>query len=322
MIVVKSKVSYEKIIGDKGKKNVEKKKISKNLKSGKISIKQISSVASVEYVKWLNNPRMVMLILLFLFAYDYVIELMINAADKMDTYFMCLEPFIAMANSELLVMIIPAVFMLLISDFPKTDGNTMFYIQRVGKSNWMLGQVVFAMYAGFSYLVTIIAGTLLLSAPSAYAKNSWSTVVTSYGVLYANEKESRIASLIGGQLYNNLTPLKAFVLTLSLMFLYLVTLALMLMVSFSAGKRVVGILISYVVIGVGSSLCGMNDVRQWFFPSAHSISWLHFDEVLNIRRFGIGYSYLYFVGFIVVLFVISIIAIRRYDFAKITDMED
>lgn len=41
---------------------------------------------------------------------------------------MVLESFIAMTNSKFLVMIIPAVFMLLISDFPKTDGNTMFYI--------------------------------------------------------------------------------------------------------------------------------------------------------------------------------------------------
>lgn len=291
-------------------------------KGRKISLKKIGSVASVEYVKWLYNPRMAIMVLFFLFVYNYVIELMLNAAEKMDTYIMCLEPFIAMANSKLLVMIIPAVFMLLISDFPKTDGNTMFYVQRVGKLNWMLGQIVFVVYAAVSYLTAIFAVSLIFAVKRSYAKNSWSSVITSYGMEFSSERESRIASLIGGQLYNNLTPVNAFLLTFLLMFLYLMLLALMLMVSFSVGKRIIGILISYVVIGVGSGLCGMNDSRQWLFPSAHAISWLHFDEVLNIKKFSLGYSYLYFVGWIAALFIISCLAVKRYDFAKVTDMED
>lgn len=292
------------------------------VKNKKVSFVQIRSVAAVEYIKWLHNPRMVIMVLFFLFIYDYVIELMINAAVKMHTYFMWLEPFIAMTNSNLLVMIIPAVFLLLISDFPKTDGNTMFYIQRVGKMNWMFGQILFVIYAAVSYLGTIFAGSVLLAAGRAYAKNEWSIVITSYGVEFANEKESRIALLIGGQLYNNLTPVNAFLITFLLMLMYLIALALMLMVSFSAGKRIIGILISYVVIGVGSSLCGMNDRRQWLFPSAHAISWMHFDKVLKIQKFGLKYSYLYFICWIVLLFIISCFSVKRYDFAKITDMED
>lgn len=290
--------------------------------NNKVSFKQILSVASVEYNKWLHNPRMVIMVLFFLFSYNYIIELMINAADKMDSYIMILEPFIAMTNSKLLVMIVPALFMLLISDFPKTDGNTMFYVQRVGKFNWMFGQILFAVYAAISYLAAIFSVLSILIAPKAYAKNSWSTVITSYGKEFDTESESRIASLIGGQLYNNLTPVNAFLLTFLLMFMYLMALSLMLMLSFSAGKRIIGILISYVIIGVGSSLCGMNSKLQWFFPSAHAISWLHFDEVLNIQKFRLTYSYLYFVVWIVVLFIISCLSVKRYDFAKVTDMED
>lgn len=294
----------------------------KNKNNKKVSAKQVISVASVEYTKWIHNPRMSIMVLFFLFSYNYVIEIMINAADKMDSYIMVLEPFIAMTNSKLLVMIIPAVFMLLISDFPKTDGNTMFYIQRVGKFNWMFGQILFAAYAALSYLGSIFAVLLILTAPKAYAKNSWSAVITSYGQEFSAEKESRIATLIGGQLYNNLTPVNAFLLTFVLMFMYLILLAIMLMLSFSSGKRIIGILISYIVIGVGSSLCGINDRRQWLFPSAHAISWIHFDEVLNIQKFSIIYSFLYFIVLITVLFTISCLVVKRYDFAKVTDMED
>lgn len=294
----------------------------KSKRNRKVSLNQIKSVASTEFIKWIHNPRMVIMILLFIFVYDYIVELMINAANEMNTFIMCLEPFIAMSNSKILMMIIPAIFMLLISDFPSTDGNTMFYIQRVGKLNWMIGQILFVMYSAFTYLSTIIVGTIILSAPSSYAKNSWSMVVTSYGIMFENKSQSRISQLIGGQLYNNLTPLMSFGLTFLLMFLYLVMLALMLMFSFAIGKRILGILISYMVIGVGSAMCGMNSAKQWLFPSAHAISWLHFDEILNIEKFSIKYSVLYFVVGIMILFVISCIAVKRYDFSKVTDMED
>lgn len=294
----------------------------KSKRNRKVSLNQIKSVASTEFIKWIHNPRMVIMILLFIFVYDYIVELMINAANEMNTFIMCLEPFIAMSNSKILMMIIPAIFMLLISDFPSTDGNTMFYIQRVGKLNWMIGQILFVMYSAFTYLSTIIVGIIILSAPSSYAKNSWSMVVTSYGIMFENKSQSRISQLIGGQLYNNLTPLMSFGLTFLLMFLYLVMLALMLMFSFAIGKRILGILISYMVIGVGSAMCGMNSAKQWLFPSAHAISWLHFDEILNIEKFSIKYSVLYFVVGIMILFVISCIAVKRYDFSKVTDMED
>ncbi|MDE6232100.1 MAG: hypothetical protein K2M60_01955, partial [Lachnospiraceae bacterium] len=75
-------------------------------------------------------------------------------------------------------------------------------------------------------------------------------------------------------------------------------------------------------IGVGSSLCGMGNSIQWAFPAAHSLAWLHFDYVLKIQSVNIGYSYLYFIILFIVLSVISVTAIRRYDFSKITDMED
>lgn len=291
-------------------------------RTDRISMSKIRNVAGVEYTKWLCNPRMMIIIILFVFLNDYIIEELINATIKLDSMIMILEPFIAMANSELLIMVIPAVFIVLISDFPKTDGNSMFYILRIGKINWMLGQLLFGAMAAITYLSGLVLISSTLVARHAYAKNMWSPVVTNYTNVFTNETHSRIAMLINGRLYNNMTPLQAFGLTLTLMFLYLLTMELFLLVGFSVGKRILGMLISYTIIAVGSSLCGLNSQAQWFFPSSHSIAWLHYDLVLRIQKVNIKYSFLYFVGIITVMFVISMISIKRYDFAKITDMED
>ena len=102
------------------------------VEKSKISIDKVFQVAKNEYVKWIYNPRMIIFVVLYMFLYDYIIEEMLNAAGKMNSMLMIYEPFIAMTNSELLIMVIPAVFIVLISDFPRTDGNTMFYIMRTG----------------------------------------------------------------------------------------------------------------------------------------------------------------------------------------------
>lgn len=288
----------------------------------KVSLRKIGNVAGIEYAKWIFNPRMIIFVVLCIFLYDYVMEAMLNGVVKAGGYIMVLEPFIAMANSELLIMVLPAVFLVLMSDFPKTDGNTMFYIQRTGKFNWIFGQIVFGIMAAATYLSGIFLVSVVTVVHKAYAKNMWSPLVTSYAKMFPNERESRIPMLINGRMFNNMTPVQAFILTFTLLLVYLIVMEMLLLVGFAAGKRMIGMIVCYTVIGVGSSLCGMGNDIQWAFPAAHSLAWLHFDYVLKVQSVDIRYSYLYFIILFIVLSVVSVVSIRRYDFSKITDMED
>lgn len=101
-------------------------------KSG-INLLQIWNVAKVEYAKWICNPRMIIILCMVLFVYDYIVCTMHNASGEMGKMCMIIEPFLAICNSTLLILIMPIVFLTLMGDFPKTDGNTMFYIYRTGK---------------------------------------------------------------------------------------------------------------------------------------------------------------------------------------------
>ena len=103
-------------------------------------------VAKTEYVKWIRNPKMIILLVMLIFAYDYVILELIEAADKMGEKLQVLEGFIGISNSQLLLMILPIVFVGLMGDFPRVDGNAMFYIHRVGKGNWLFGPYYWGKY--------------------------------------------------------------------------------------------------------------------------------------------------------------------------------
>lgn len=287
-----------------------------------ISLNRILSVARTEYVKWIMNPRMVILFVTIIFIYDYIIKEQLTAADKMVTRIMIAEPFVAAANSEFIILAMPAVFLVLISDFPKTDGNTMFYIQRVGKNNWMLGQLLFAVMSAGTYLFTICLSTFLLVYHKAYISNSWSDVVTRYAQRFPKESRSKIVNLINGRLYNNIKPFHALIRTFFLQFLFLVLIAVMLFVSFAVGKRMVGMLIACSILCLGSGLCLLGSNIKWALPSAHALLWLRYDMVLKHQIVSVSSSYLYFLIMIAILMIIGFIAIKRYDFSKITDMED
>ena len=300
------------------------RKLSKrNSDTGRVSLRKILNVARTEYVKWLFNPRMIVFVVMYLFLYDYVIAEILNGLEKMGGGSVNLfEPFIAMANNSLINLIIPSVFLVLISDFPKTDGNTMFYMQRTGKLNWLLGQVVFAGVAAVTYLFGISYLSFVIIAPKAYPANAWSNLTTDYAKLFPEEELSRLANLINARLYNNVTPAMAFVHTFLLLFLFLLLIATALMAGFAIGKRTLFMGGLCLAIAVGSGLCGTKGRTKWFFPSANSLVEMRFDEIFKQQEMHIGSSYLYFLAVSVLLLLVGCIVIRRYDFSKVTDMED
>ena len=99
---------------------------------------KIFRVAKNEYLKWITNPKMIIILVMLIFIYDYVIKEFVSAAGKMGVKLQALEGFIGTSNSRLLLMIIPIVFIGIMGDFPRVDHNAMFYIFRVGKFYFQL----------------------------------------------------------------------------------------------------------------------------------------------------------------------------------------
>ena len=122
---------------------------------------KVFRVAKNEYIKWIRNPKMIVLLVMLIFSFDYVILELTEAADKMGEKLQIFEGFIGISNSQLLLMIIPIVFVGLMGDFPRVDGNAMFYINRVGKSNWLLGQMLFAVMAAGTYLLALVGFSVM-----------------------------------------------------------------------------------------------------------------------------------------------------------------
>lgn len=283
---------------------------------------KIFRVAKNEYLKWITNPKMIIVLVMLIFIYDYVIKELAGAAGKMGVRLQVFEGFIGLSNSHLLLMIIPIVFIGIMGDFPRVDNNAMFYIFRVGKNNWFTGQVLFAVMASFTY-IAIVAGFSIISVlGKCYFTNNWSDVTTRYYMFAPDDIGGIVNNLITGRLYNNMTPITAFLNIAALMTLLIILISVILIMCFVLKNRTLGIGISAGIICIGNVMTYIENNIRWFFPTSHSIMEVHFDELYKNPVFDIRFSYLYYIALIFVFIMISMFNLDHLDFSRIQELEE
>lgn len=287
----------------------------------KLNIRKILATARTEYIKWICNARMILLVVMLLFIYSFVIEPLQAHAIEMNSPINVLEPFIATVNSEVLVIIVPAIFLALFSDFPRTDGTTLFFLQRIGRINWIFGQILFAILSIFTYIGVIFIGTVLPVITSSFSANGWSLVVTKYATIYPERAQSFASLLIKENIYNQVSPWYAASIGYGLMMLYLLVIALIMLVFSCLKKKIFGILTTGCIIAFGGTFCLVKIPMMWFFPMAHTSTWLHFTQYFRKPIMPMWISYTYFVCTIVILIIISCIAMKSTNFDSVQEID-
>lgn len=286
-----------------------------------MSRKKILMTVKTEYVKWICNPRMILLAIVIIFTYNFVIKPLEQHAIKMGEPLNTLEPFIATVNSEILVIIVPAVFLALFSDFPRMDGNTLFFVQRIGKVNWILGQVLFSIYGIITYVGVMFLGTVLPVIHKTFWADTWSNVVTKYAMEFPNESQSFACLLIKNNVYNQVSPWYAAIQGYLLMALYLFLLALIMLMFNCIDKKIYGILTAACIIAFGGTASLVKMSIMWFFPMAHASLWNHYTSYFREPIVAISTSYGYFAIVIILLLVISTSCIKNRNFDSIQEID-
>lgn len=277
----------------------------------------ILNIVRNEYVRWICNPRMILFFGMMIFIETYVAEAMIAHGEKMGQSFGMFEIFIATANSTELCMVIPAVYLLLIGDFPRRDGNTLLYVHRAGRYHWLLGQILTVAFSILTYLGALLAGCVLMGAGKCVSGNQWSDVVTKYLTFFPEDMGSSMSAMITERLYNHFSPYQAFGYSVSLLFGMLFFLAMLKLMFFLLGKPTAGVAAGVCLIGFGWLFSLLELKGKWLFPLSHAIEWQHYDEVFRFTTVSIGQSYLYFAGMSTGAVFASILLIGQYNFGMI-----
>ena len=284
------------------------------------SLKQAFSCAATEFVKWVCDARMVIVAVLLIFINNFAVSPLTNNAELMGEPLNILEPFIAVANSEILILIIPIVFLTLIADYPKVDTNTVFYIVRIGRANWFVGQILKLVFMIISYLAVIFLGTVLPMLSKGFWYNGWSNVATGFVKMFPDRRGDFGVELLPENLYNQLSVFSAAVQSYLLVFAYLMIIGLILL-SFSLVKhKTVGFVLCGAVISLGTAFCSIKTTLMWTMPMANSIIWLHYTKYFREPVMSMSFSVSYLAIFIAVLLAFCFIAIRKFNYDNVAEI--
>lgn len=287
----------------------------------KISMRMVWSVARTEWIKWVCSSRMILIPVLALFTYTFAIEPLMGRSQIMGQPLNLVEPLIAVGNSGMLALILPLVFLTLMSDFPKLDGSAIFMLSRTGRTNWMLGQLLFGIMGVVSFLGSVYVFCTAFIMNKTFVANGWSMVVKRFDELYPDMAGGFASELVPGHLHNQMTPFTALGHTFALMSFYLLTLLLILLLFQQKKKKAAGFLTAAGVIGFGVVLTALKGDAMWITPMANAIVWLHYDEILREAKLPAYASYIYFAVLIAALFTANVIASRSLNVSAIEETE-
>lgn len=280
----------------------------------KFSCKNAISCAWVEFVKWVVDARMIIVLCLGVFIYSFAVEPIKANAELMGEPMNALEPFIATMNSGMILLIIPLGFLTLISDYPKIDSSTMFYIFRIGKKSWLCGQVLRLFFMTASYILAIFVSAVVGVISCGFAGEQWSYVATRFATKFPEQSGNFGVLLLPENLYNQMTLPTAFVQSTLFVLLYLFLLGMILLAFSVAKRKTAGIVVCALVITLGAALCSINTKLMWLLPMSHSIVWLHYTEFLREPIFPIHYSAIYFASLIAAALIFCVVSLKRFDY--------
>lgn len=279
----------------------------------KVSFSKIWKIASIEYVKWVCNSRMVLLVIMYIFMRVCVISPLLERSGRLNQPLNLLEPFIAVGNSGFIVLILPIVYLTLMSDYPKTDGNSMMVLVRTGKINWLAGQLIFSFLSILSYLLILFFATVLSVFPYAFLDNGWSLVATDFDYYFLEEAGSTTSMLLPANLYNQMAPYEAAVSTFLFLAMYFFLLVSIMLLFRIYKQKLVGFFISGSLIALGAACCSLKTPLMWVFPMAHSIIWLHFDGRFRRQPVPVFASVLYYAVSCTIIIVLAVRQIKWYS---------
>lgn len=276
-------------------------------------IYSILAVAKTECRRIFFNPRIMIAGMLLIFIENLVIKPLIGRAEKMNAPLNIAEPFVAVGNSGALLLFIPSVFMILVSDFPAVGRNMMMVIPRTGRIKWLTGQLLAALFNAISYVLIIFAACCIFTLKYGVISSEWSDTVTKYSSVFPDEGNSYISEYLPSNLYNQLSFPDALLHTFLLLILYLFVLCLVISFFKILAMKTAGITMAFILIACGVITCSLKMKAMWLFPMANTISWLHYSEAFREPIKNMGESYLYFTALIVIGIVLNVAAICKAD---------
>ena len=278
--------------------------------------------ARMEYSLWLTNPRMSILLVLLVLIHSMVIQPLAQAGGQIGVRFHLLEPLAALCNSTLILLILPLGFLILMAGFPRMDRGFLLQLYRVGRLNWVLGELLYLCMAAGTYLGVVLLGTALCSLPYApITSPGWSAVATDYVDILGESALKSAVALLPKNLYQQMGPGAAVAGSFLLLFLCLVLMGAILLAASLLRINSLGIAVDAALLLVGAGFVILDSPWMWGFPCAHALIWLHYNPYFRTPVCPLWVSGLYFLLGAALMTALACVTAKQRSFDSMLEFD-
>lgn len=274
--------------------------------------KGILQVARGEFRLFILNSKMIVVLFAVIYISESLMEPVRRLCEESGLKISFMEPYLLLTDVEGYSLVIPLVFLILMSGFPSHQSFNYFSLIRISRLQWLLGEMLFVCAAAVSYIFLILLGLIAYMRHYLDWINGWSGYMLDFHKLYPEEYLENASYFLRSDMMTHGSPLFVFGHSLCLMVCMLLTVALLQMTFALMKKSLIGMLLSVGITLMAAPMIhhGVGKLK-WMFPMPHANFALHFNGFLAEKNFGIGMSYIYFAVLIAILVSVDVMLMKK-----------
>ena len=290
-----------------------------------MSIHRVLSATAYDFRRWRGNLRVIFTFLFCVVLCFLLSNKVTRFAASCGTTMQIAEAFVWTFDDSKAIMLASMLLILMLGDMPFLDADTPYFLSRTSRREWLTGQVIYIISCAFIYCTAVLAITSLLCMRTSFVGNKWSATAAMLGFTRAG---ASIAVPAFVRTMEITTPYECMAVIFALMSAYtlvLVLLMLFMSIRFSKSAGVVSAfglsLYGYLltpdfvktVFGIPEDrMYRANLILGWISPLNHASYHMHnfgYDRLPTLWQ-----TFAIMIGICVLLYLLSLRAIRRYNF--------
>lgn len=270
--------------------------------------------AREQYKSWLLSPRILLAVYITVFLNENITKKMLDICAEVGYKINLAEPLALIFSKSVYTVVIPIVFIALMTDFPKTEGS-IFYVYRMSRKSWVLGELMFAAASALTYVLSLTAGTLLYCAGRCEFGNEWSDYTSKLYLEHPDIYAKSTSLAVESSVYTQGKPVEVILHSAALIFLYTMILSLIVMLFRQLSMKELGVIAGIALTLFGLATDSGASPMMWAFPITHTVFGWHYDRFFREQHFSLAGSYIYLGALLGVLIAANLIVSRKVRFS-------
>jgi hypothetical protein len=249
-------------------------------------------VLKAGFQETVSDKRMLLVLLIIGFILDNGVRCMVRNAIQVEQPLGIFEGFIMCINHWYYLIVFLLGYIVMLTGIPRLDSGQLFLIYRIGKKNWIIGEIFQIAFSSLVYVLLLLLGCIISVAKYSYIGNVWSNFTVDYKALY-EELLSDGNRFIDQQVFKYYLPYQTVIHGILLLILCMTLMGTIVIFFYIIDHKLIGIVINSLII---LSVLIFNERRMglmWVSPFCHSVLALHNVYVYKQMSVPLYWSYLY-----------------------------